>query len=260
MPNGKGKIRVTGLRAAEYRIWRAGESEGEPPEPLDKFRQDFIDVGAVAWMLPVGEASQSREKAVDTKLAIAGLLECDTDFRRWLEARDMKWRLAQTREKWSPRMMREMNGLSRRSEPLKRRFDKRLEGWVNKYGPLGYRGSEKPDLMDDNIMTAAHALRAWAIRDLSLRDRVWSRGTFMLQVGNYASQVNEAAGECERDLETGEWSLSNDALVSHVSQHPARSRLWLDVRRVCRRRLLQRLPKEADGARHLFCALRETDA
>jgi hypothetical protein len=225
MPNGKGRIRVTGLRAPEYRIWRAGESEGEPPEPLDKFRQDFIDVGVVAWVLPVGEASQSREKAVDTKRAIAGLLACDTDFRRWVEARDMKWQLARTTQEWSPRMKRVMNGLSRRSEPSKRRFDKHLMGWMKEFGALDLGGPKKPDRVDD-IMKMTHALRAWAIRDLSMPDRVWSRSTFMLRVDKYERKVNEAAGECERNRETGEWTAPTLwSAMCHSIQH-ARDYGW----------------------------------
>jgi hypothetical protein len=213
------------MRAPEYRIWRAGESEGEPPEPLDKFRSDFIEVGAVAWVLPVGEASQPREVAVDTKQAIAGLLACDSEFRRWVEARDMKWQLAQTREKRSPRMMREMRGLSRRSAPLQRRFDKLLRKWANEFGSLDFRGPEEPNRVDD-IMRAAHALRAWALRELPHRDRVWSRITFMLQADDYEPDVDEAAGQCKRDPETGAWSAPTLwSAMCHSIQH-ARDYGW----------------------------------
>jgi hypothetical protein len=225
--NAKGKIHVTGMRALEYTIWRPGESEGEPPEPLDKFRSDLVDAGAVAWVWPIGEASQPREVAVDTKQAIAGLLECDTDFRRWLEARDVKWVLAGMREEeeWSPQMQRGMRGLSRRSEPLQRRFDKRLREWVNKYGQLDYR---EPDLVD-STMIAAHALRAWALRDLSLPERVWAGGTFPLKVDNYAKDVNKAARECDRDPETGEWTAPTLwSAMCHSIQH-AREYGWTFV-------------------------------
>ncbi len=76
---------------------------------------------------------------------------------------------------------------------------------MNKYGQLDYRGPGKPDDVD-GIMRMAHALRAWALRDLSPPDRVWGRATFMLKVGDYRKDVNKAAGKCDKDPETGEWT------------------------------------------------------
>ena len=214
----KGKMHIRGQRAAEYRIWRHGDTDEDPPQPLEDFDQARLDIGAVAWVRPT-KGTQKPIGDVDTKRAIAGLLECDTDFRFWLEARNMKYLLAHTEQKWSPRMMREMQGLSMQNARRQRRFDNRLRAWVNKFGPLDLDGTGEPDYVD-RIMQAAHALRAWAIRDLSLPDRLWSAGTFALRVDDYAPVVNAAAGKCERDLETGVWEAPTLwSAMCHSIQH-----------------------------------------
>jgi hypothetical protein len=214
----KGQIHVNGQRAAKYRIWRPGDTAEDPPQPLENYEQARIEVGAVAWVRPTNAITKP-VGVVDTKRAIAGLLECDTDFRFWLEARNMKYVLALTEQKWSPRMLREMRGLSMQNTRRQRRFDKRLLAWVNKFGPLDLRGAGEPDYVD-SIMQAAHALRAWAIRDLSQPERLWSHGTFALRVDDYAREVNTAAGECERDPETGAWEApALWSAMCHSIQH-----------------------------------------
>ena len=214
----KGKIHVTGQRAGGYTIWRPGDTADDPPQPLQNFDQARIDIGAVAWVRPTNGISKPIGD-VDTKRALAGLLECDTDFRFWLDARDVKYMLAHTEQKWSPPMMRELRGISMQNTRRQRRFDKRLENWVNKFGPLDFYGTGEPDFVDD-IMRAVHALRAWAIRDLSLPERVWSRGTFWLKVDEYRREVNEAAGKCARDPETGQWEAPTLwSALCHSIQH-----------------------------------------
>jgi hypothetical protein len=213
----KGKIDVTGQRARQYRIWRPGDTAEDPPQPLENYEEALLEVGAVAWVRPTNGITKS-VGVVDTKRAIAGLLECDTDFRFWLDARNTKYVLALTEQKWSPRMMREMRGRSMQNTRRQRRFDKRLRAWVNKFGPLDLDGTGE-DYVDD-IMKMAHALRAWAIRDLSPPERVWSRGTFALRVDDYARDVNTAAGECERDPETGAWEApALWSAMCHSIQH-----------------------------------------
>jgi len=213
----KGKMHVSGQRAAKYRIWRHGDTDEDPPVPLENFEQARVEAGAVAWVRPTNGITEP-VGVVDTKRAIAGLLECDTDFRFWLEARDMKYVLALTEQKWSPRMMRGMRGLSMQNARRQRRFENRLRAWVNKFGPLDRDGTGEDYV--DVIMQSAHALRAWATRDLSLPDRLWSAGTFALRVDDYAPDVNAAAGKCARDPETGAWEAPTLwSAMCHSIQH-----------------------------------------
>jgi hypothetical protein len=213
----KGEMHVSGQRAAKYRIWRPGDTDEDPPQPLQNYEQARLEVGAVAWVRPTNGITKP-VGVVDTKRAIAGLLECDTDFRFWLKAREMKYMLARTEQEWGPRLMREMRGLSMQNARRQRRFDKRLLAWVNKFGPLDLDGTGEDYV--DSIMQMAHALRAWAVRDLSLPERVWAGTTWMLKVSEYRREVNEAAGRCERNPETGAWEAPTLwSAMCHSIQH-----------------------------------------
>jgi hypothetical protein len=225
--NAKGRISVTGERALKYRIWRPGDTDEEPPEPIEPIensRPVLLEVGAVAWVRPANGITKPCG-TVDTGRAIAGLFECDTDFRHWLDAREAAYHIAHVVEHFDRNPYGWERARSAQNNRRRLRFDERLRKWVNEFGPLDQEGTGKPERVD-NIMRAAHALRAWALRDLSLPERVWSTPTFMLKVDNYAREVNVAAGKCERDPETGEWAAPTLwAALCHSIQH-AREYEW----------------------------------
>ena len=216
--NSKGKVHVAGERAREYRIWRPGDTDEDPPVALENFFPARLEVGAVAWVRPAKVIPKPRG-VVDTKRAIGGLLQVDTDFRHWLAARDAAHYAAEVWEHFDHGPSTQQRALGAQNTRRRQRFDARLLKWVNEFGSLDLSGTGEPDYVDA-IMQAAHALRAWAIRDLSLPDRLWSSGTFWLQVDGYAKVVNKAAGKCDRDPETGAWEAPTLwSAMCHSIQH-----------------------------------------
>ena len=205
---------VLGRRARTYTIHRPTEP---PPWLSTDDGYDWaaeLKVGWLAWLESVGSATKGRGSA-DTKSAVAGLLSCETDFFRWLVARNAMFEVEIGRE--LP-LVSEVTGFGSRAHKeatrllwlqhknRRQRFDKRLLAWVNKFGSLGIEDERGHENIDD-MMRCALAIRVWAgvegaeASPWGLGQNTW---TFPPKVDPIVT-INRRAGECVRDPKTGRW-------------------------------------------------------
>jgi hypothetical protein len=200
-----GHIEVLGERARKYTIWRPGDDERELPGglPNDFSTPLLLEIGAHAWIVPTSSLTKPHG-IVDTKAAVAGLLACDMDFRNWLRAREQKWmQLSLTGTKGGYRPTAEMRRLSTQNKNRRQRFDLRLAKWATEFGPPGLREDGGPDIVD-NVMRAAYCIRAWVLPDSPhIPPRT---GTFLLDDLNPVDEINEGAGQCNRNPRSGAWT------------------------------------------------------
>ena len=210
---------VLGERARTYTIHRPTVAPPWLPKREDGYDYGAeLKVGMFAWLEPMGDETRRRGTA-DTKRAIAELLSCETDFRRWLAARDAMYEVEFG--KIHP-VLRDGSGFGSRARTealrllwlqhknLRQRFDKRLLGWANKFGSLGIEDKHGHENVDD-MMRCALFVREW-LGVGSSETSPWGMKPAEGQVSvtfpplaDAGTEINRRAGQCKRASRTEPW-------------------------------------------------------
>jgi hypothetical protein len=210
---------VPGGRPRTYTIHRPTEPPPWLPTDDGYNWAAELKVGWLAWLEPVGSATR-RGRSADTKGAVGGLLSCETDFFRWLEARNEMFgaELADADLAHPDPILQRGTGFGSRARKeatrllwlqhknRRQRFDKRLRAWVNRFGSLGIEDERGHENVDD-MMRCALAMRAWvAVEGAGATPWGVDQDTWTFPPRVDPSEViNRRANLCTRNSKTGPW-------------------------------------------------------
>jgi hypothetical protein len=211
---------VRGERPLTYAIRRPPVAPPWLPKREDGYDYGAeLKVGVFAWLEPVGSETKWRSRSPDTKRAVAELLSCETDFLRWLDARESMFEVEVVDARPELQFLRGGSGFGSRARKealrlvwlqhknLRQRFDKRLRNWAKKFGSLGIEDERGLEHVDD-MMRCALAVREWA----AVEGSEPTEGLFTLTFPRLVvpdEEINRRANECTRASRAARWTAPN---------------------------------------------------